>query len=80
MKKLEVTVKDNIRSVVYMLLAAKERGERVYAEYNGKFFYSDTVKLSDIYILMVLVIIEMSIWYLLLKDFLLVLMIVIIWN
>ena len=50
MKKLEVTVKDNIRSVVYMLLAAKERGERVYAEYNGKFFYSDTVKLSDIYI------------------------------
>lgn len=50
MKKLEVTVKDNIRSVVYMLLAAKERGERVYAEYNGKFFYSDTVKISDIYI------------------------------
>ena len=49
MKKLEITEKDNIKSIVYMLLAAKERGEKVYAEYKGKVLYSELVTISDIY-------------------------------
>lgn len=49
MKKLEVTAKDNMKSIIYMLLAAKERGEKVYAEYNGQVLYSDMVSISDIY-------------------------------
>ena len=49
MKKLDITIKDNKKSIIYMLLAAKERGEKVYAEYNGQVFYSDIVTMSDIY-------------------------------
>ena len=48
-RKIELAPGSNIESVVYDLLAAKARGEYVYAEFNGHKLYSDTVTMDSAY-------------------------------
>lgn len=49
-KEIRVLPGDNIESVVHTLLAAKAKGESVYAEFNGHKLYSDTVSMDSAYI------------------------------
>ena len=49
MKKIE-TWGENLESTVYLLLAARARGEHVYAEFNRHVLYSDDVTMDSAYI------------------------------
>lgn len=49
-KKINISILDNLESVVYTLLAARARGEHVYCIFRGYELHSDTVTMDSAFL------------------------------
>lgn len=47
--EIKVEAGDSLESIVYLLLAARARGEKAFANFNGHILHSDTVSLDSAY-------------------------------
>lgn len=49
-REIEFLIGETLESVVYTLLTAKARGEKVYGKFNGHILHSDTISMDSAYI------------------------------
>ena len=44
--EIKIGFNDNVESAVYLLLAAKARGEKAFIDFDGHILHSDTVSMD----------------------------------
>ena len=45
--EIKIGFNDNVESAVYLLLAAKARGEKAFIDFDGHILHSDTVSMDS---------------------------------